>query len=111
MKTDKGINNSILYTKEVLMAGAEIFSNQLMKMTNDKIIAPYNIVYHQRQVINLYRTALDLQMKGEKMDEKLLTIAQNKLDLAIDYAKVNNLPSDELESIKEDINHLKYEVL
>ena len=63
MKTDKGINNSILYTKEVLMAGAEIFSNQLMKMTNDKIIEPYNIFYHQRQVINLYKQALMFKIK------------------------------------------------
>lgn len=64
-----------------------------------------------RLVIDLYRKCFDDFRAGNAIDLKMLTEAQNKLDFTIDHAKVNNLPSDELEALKSDINHLKYKLL
>lgn len=63
-----------------------------------------------RIVIDLYRKCFEDFKAGNKTDIKTLTDAQNRLNFAIDHAKVNNLPSDELEALKDDINHLKYEL-
>lgn len=64
-----------------------------------------------RLVIDLYRKCFDDFKAGNAIDLKTLIEAQNKLDFAIDHAKVSNLPSDELEALKNDINHLKYELI
>lgn len=95
---------------EIMNAGASVFTEKLISMTNEKIIAPYSVVEHQRKVIDLYRKCFDDFKAGGEIDLKALTEAQNKLDFAIDHAKVNNLPSDELEALKSDVNHLKYEL-
>lgn len=95
---------------EIMNAGASVFTEKLISMTNEKIIAPYSVVEHQRKVIDLYRKCFDDFKAGNEIDIKTLTEAQNKLNFAIDHAKVN-LPSDELEALKNDINHLKYELI
>ncbi|MEG1554638.1 MAG: hypothetical protein RR363_06415 [Rikenellaceae bacterium] len=96
---------------EIMNAGASVFTEKLISMTNEKIIAPYSVVEHQRKVIDLYRKCFDDFKTGGEIDLKTLTEVQNKLNFAIDHAKVSNLPSDELEALKNDINHLKYELI
>lgn len=64
-----------------------------------------------RIVIDLYRKCFKDFKAGNETDIETLTDAQKRLNFAIDHAKVNNLPSDELEALKNDINHLKYELL
>lgn len=98
-------------TQELLKAGSEVFAEQLIKMTKDKIIAHYSLVEHYRSVIDVYRKFFTDYKNGKQIDAEMLTEAQIKLNFAIDHAKVNDLPSDDLEALKDDINYLKYELI
>jgi hypothetical protein len=104
---EKGISFPNISIQEFMAAGSDAFAEQLNKMVKDKIIAPYGLVEMYRFVLDLYKSSLS----GNKPDEKTLTEAQNKLNFAIDHAKVNNLPFEEFEALKKDVDYLKYNIL
>lgn len=106
-KEKSGISFPNITAQEFITVGSEAFSEQLVKMTKDKIIAPYSLIKEYRFVMELYRSLSD----GIKPDDKTLTEAQKRLNFAIDHAKVNDLPFDELEALKNEINHIKYDLL
>lgn len=64
-----------------------------------------------RIVIDLYRKCFEDFKAGNETDIEMLTDAQKRLNFAIDHAKVNNLSTSELESLKNDVDHLKYELI
>lgn len=64
-----------------------------------------------RIVIDLYRKCFEDFKAGNETVIEMLTDAQKRLNFAIDHAKVNNLPTSELESLKNDVDHLKYELI
>ncbi|MDH6307981.1 hypothetical protein M2451_002500 [Dysgonomonas sp. PFB1-18] len=66
---------------------------------------------YNRIVIELYKKCFSDHINGKEIDENVVSEAQKELNFAIDKAKVHNEPTDELESLKEDINHLKYNLL
>lgn len=103
---EKGISFPNVSIQEFLTAGSEAFAEQLEKMVNDKIIAPYSLIEKYRFVLELYKSSLS----GNKPDEKTLTEAQNQLNFAIDHAKVNNHSFDDLEVLKKEVDYLKYEL-
>lgn len=103
---EKGISFPNVSIQEFLTAGSEAFAEQLIKMEKDKIIAHYSLIKRHRFVIELYRSCL----AGNKPDEKTLSEVQKELNLAIDQAKINNHPTEELEALKRDIDYLKYEL-
>lgn len=104
----KSLFNSITM-KQMLLT--DVFSDKLVEMTDQKIIAPYFIVEQQRAIIDIYRDMLIAIKSGGNPNLKAITDAQKRLNFAIDHAKVNNLPTSELESLKNDVNHLKYELI
>jgi hypothetical protein len=65
---------------------------------------------YNRLVIDLYKKVFTDYKNGEQPDVEILTEAQKKLNFAIDKAKINNEPADELEALKSDIDYLKYEL-
>jgi hypothetical protein len=105
-KEEKGISLPNVSIQEFLTAGSEAFAEQLIKMEKDKIIAHYSLINRHRFVIELYKSCL----AGNKPDEKTLSEAQKELNLAIDKAKINNHPTEELEALKRDVDYLKYEL-
>lgn len=66
---------------------------------------------YNRLVIEIYKKCFADYKNGSNIDENMLTEAQNKLNFAIDGAKINNELTDELEVLRNDINYLKYELI
>lgn len=59
-------------------------------------------------VIDIYKKRISNIAFGINRDEKEITELQNKLNFAIDKAKINNEPYNYLESLKKDVDYLKY---
>lgn len=66
---------------------------------------------YNRLVIELYKKCFADLTKGIAVDENAITEAQRELNFAIDRAKINNEPTAELEALKNDVAHLKYDLL
>lgn len=97
--------------QSLLAAGSEAFTEQLIKMENEKVIAPYYLIDHQRVVIELYKTCFENHIKALPVDATAIMEAQKAIDFAIDQARIHNLPTEELQTLKNDIHHLKYDLL
>lgn len=95
---------------ELLTAGADVFSDKLVEMTDQKIIAPYFIVEQQRAIIDIYRDMLIAIKSGGNPNLKAITDAQNNLNFRLDQAIIHKVPHDELDALKNDIDYLKYEL-
>jgi hypothetical protein len=50
-------------------------------------------------------------VNGTQIDASSLMEVINIINFAIDKAKINDLPTNELESLKEDVQFLKYQIL
>lgn len=66
---------------------------------------------YSRIVIDLYKSCFADHMKGSKTNDTAIAEARKEINFAIDTAKINNEPSGYLESLKNDIEYLKYELL
>lgn len=66
---------------------------------------------HYRIVIDLYKKCFTDYMNGAQVDASSLMEVINIINFAIDKAKINDLPTNELESLKEDVQFLKYQIL
>lgn len=66
---------------------------------------------YSRMVIDLYKSCFTDHVKGSKANDTAIMEACEKLNFAIDKAKINNEPSEYLEGLKKDIEYLKYELL
>lgn len=66
---------------------------------------------YNRLVIELYKKCFADHIKGGSFDENAISEVQKELNFAIDKAKINNEPSKELEALKNDVAHLKYDLL
>lgn len=66
---------------------------------------------HYRTVIDLYKKCFTDYMNGAQIDTSSLMEVINIINFAIDKAKINDLPTNELESLKEDVQFLKYQIL
>lgn len=66
---------------------------------------------HYRIVIDLYKKCFTDYVNGTQIDASSLMEVINIINFAIDKAKINDLPTNELESLKEDVQFLKYQIL
>lgn len=66
---------------------------------------------HYRIVIDLYKKCFTDYMNGAQIKASSLMEVINIINFAIDKAKINDLPTNELESLKEDVQFLKYQIL
>lgn len=66
---------------------------------------------HYRTVIDLYKKCFTDYMNGAQIEASSLMEVINIINFAIDKAKINDLPTNELESLKEDVQFLKYQIL
>lgn len=66
---------------------------------------------YSRIVIDLYKSCFTDHVKGSKMNDTAIMEACKEINSAIDIAKIKNEPSEYLESLKNDIEYLKYELL
>lgn len=66
---------------------------------------------YYRIVIDLYKKCFTDYMNGAQVDASSLLEVVNIIDFAIDKAIINDLPTNELECLKEDIQFLKYQIL
>ena len=66
---------------------------------------------HYRIVIDLYQKCFKDYMNGAQIDASSLMEVINIINFAIDKAKINDLPTNELESLKKDVQFLKYQIL
>jgi len=62
------------------------------------------------EALNLYRRVVDCLTSGQRIDTKELAGTNLALARAIDRAKVNNCPTEDLEAARDAVLHL-YEVL
>lgn len=51
------------------------------------------------------------RLHGSPVDADAIQEAQRVLNFAIDKAKIGNEPTDTLESLKKDVEYLKYDLL
>jgi len=79
--------------------------------TKDEITVPHSIMEYYRTVIDLYKKCFADYKAGLPVDESYITDVQRLINFAIDHAKVNNLPYEEFEALKNDIDHLKYDLV
>lgn len=103
----KSLFNSITM-KQMLLT--DVFSDKLVEMTDQKIIAPYFIVEQQRAIIDIYRDMLIAIKSGVNPNLKAITDAQNNLNFRLDQAIIHKVPHDELDALKNDIDYLKYKL-
>lgn len=106
-KENKEIVIPSVTIQEFMNIGSDSVTEQLVKMTRDKVIAPYSLISEYRFVIELYKSLCS----GAMPDKNMLTEAQRRLNFAIDYAEVNNLPFEDFEALKSEINHIKYNLI
>jgi hypothetical protein len=66
---------------------------------------------HYRIVIDLYKKCFTDYMNGTQVDASSLIEVVNIINFAIDKAKINDLPTSELECLKEDVQFLRYQIL
>ncbi len=78
--------------EDFMFAGADAFSRQVVKMMNDKLIAPYGMLVEKDKEIERLNRLLD---------------AQREISNAITTAIITNEPTGELELLKSDIENLK----
>lgn len=62
------------------------------------------------EALNLYRRVVDCLVSGQQIDKNELAETNLALSRAFDHAKVNNLPTEDLEAARDAVFHL-YEVL
>jgi hypothetical protein len=65
---------------------------------------------YNRIVIELFKKSLTDSINGSPVDENAISETQRKLNFAIDKAKINNEPTEELEALKKDVEYLKYDL-
>lgn len=106
-KESKGIVLPNISIQEFMNIGSDAVAEQLVQLTRDKVIASYSLIKEYRFIVDLYK----LLCSGVKPDENMLTEAQRRLNFAIDYAEVNNLPFEDFEALKSEINHIKYNLI
>lgn len=66
---------------------------------------------YNRLVIDLYKRCFTDYINGSPVDVDAIQEAQRVLNFAIDKAKIDNEPTDTLESLKKDVGYLKYDLL
>ena len=66
---------------------------------------------YNRIVIDLYKKCFTDYVNGSPVDADAIMEAQKVLNFAIDKAKVNNEPTDQLEALNNDLGYLKYVIL
>ena len=66
---------------------------------------------YYRIVLDLYKQSFSDYMNKYSVNVDAMSEAQKCLNFAIDKAKINNEPCDELEALKSDVDKLKYELL
>lgn len=62
------------------------------------------------EALNLYRKVVDCLISGHEINRKELAVTNLALATALDYAKVYNQPTEDLEAARDAVLHL-YEVL
>ncbi len=66
---------------------------------------------YYRIIIDLYQKSFTDYINNQPIDVDAISEAQRCINYAIDRAKINNDPYDELENLKSDLNRLKYDLL
>lgn len=65
---------------------------------------------YYRIVLDLYKQSFSDYVNKYPVNVDAISEAQKCLNFAIDKAKINSEPCDELEALKSDVNKLKYEL-
>lgn len=66
---------------------------------------------YYRIVLGLYKQSFSDYVNKYPVNVDAISEAQKCLNFAIDKAKINNEPCNELEALKSDVDKLKYELL
>ena len=66
---------------------------------------------NNRLVIDAIKKAFSQYVSTGEVDANMLSEVQNKLNFELDRLKVDNLPTEEIEALKEDISWVKYDLL
>ena len=66
---------------------------------------------YYRIVLDLYKQCFNDYVNKLPVNVDAVSEAQKCLNFAIDRAKINNEPCNELEDLKRDLNALKYDLL
>lgn len=66
---------------------------------------------YNRLVIDLYKRCFTDYVNGSPVNADAIQETKRVLNFAIDKAKVNNEPTDQLEALNNDLGYLKYSIL
>lgn len=66
---------------------------------------------YYRIVLDLYKQSFSDYVNKYPVNVDAISEAQKCLNFAIDKAKINNEPCEELDVLKSDVDKLKYELL
>lgn len=66
---------------------------------------------YNRLVIDLYKRCFTDYVNGSPVDADAIQEVHRVLNFAIDKAKIDNEPTDNLEALKNDVGYLKYDLL